>query len=129
MDVLVRLYWGFLLVVVSAIAVAPLLKYFSRGGLTFLQSLWILAVSFAVMTGIMLVFFFAVEPVTGGTVTGLASLLSSCLAGSLITRLAKNEGVQKTGWLGVGAKSILSLIGLSWIMIGVMYLAGAFSRI
>ena len=108
--------------VLLAIVVAPLLMYFSKGGLTFLQSLRISAVSFAVWAGIMLVFFFTVEPVTGRTVSGLVAL---CLAGSLITRLAAREGVTKTGWFGVGAKSVFSLLALIWVAVGVMYLVGA----
>ena len=31
------------------------------------------------------------------------------------------------GWFGVGAKSVLSLLVLSWVAVGVVYLAGAFS--
>jgi hypothetical protein len=108
--------------VLLAIVVAPLLMYFSGRGLTFLQSLRISAVSFAVWAGIMLVFFFTVEPVTGRTVSGLVAL---CLAGSLITRLAAREGVTKTGWFGVGAKSVFSLLALIWVAVGVMYLVGA----
>ena len=119
MDALVSLLVG---AVLLAIVVAPLLMYFSGRGLTFLQSLRISAVSFAVWAGIMLVFFFTVEPVTGRTVSGLVAL---CLAGSLITRLAAREGVTKTGWFGVGAKSVFSLLALIWVAVGVMYLVGA----
>lgn len=68
MDALVSLLVG---AVLLAIVVAPLLMYFSGRGLTFLQSLRISAVSFAVWAGIMLVFYFTVEPVTGRTVSGI----------------------------------------------------------
>ena len=128
MDALVRLVVGaVLLVAVPAIVGAPLLMYFSRGGLTFLQSLRNLAAGFAVLTGTAMVFILTIEPVIGGAASGLAIVLCMCLAGSLITRLAARDGVQKTGRFGVGAKSVLSLLVLSWVAVGVIYLAGAFS--
>ena len=118
MDALVSLLVG---AVLLATVVAPLLMYFSGRGLTFLQSLRISAVSFAVWAGIMLVFYFTVEPVTGRTVSGI---LAMCPAGSLMTRLAAREGVTKTGWLGVGAKAVLSLIALSLVAVGVVGAVG-----
>ena len=128
MDLLVRFLVGAVLfVAVPAIVVAPLLMYFSRGGLTFLQSLRILAAGFAVVTGTAMVFILAIEPVIGRAASGLAIALCVCLAGSLITRLAARGGVQNMGWFGVGAKSVLSLLVLSWVAVGVVYLARAFS--
>ena len=128
MDLLVRFLVGAVLfVAVPAIVGAPLLMYFSRGGLTFLQSLRNLAAGFAVLTGTAMVFILTIEPVIGGAASGLAIVLCMCLAGSLITRLAARDGVQKTGRFGVGAKSVLSLLVLSWVAVGVIYLAGAFS--
>jgi hypothetical protein len=43
------------------------------------------------------------------------------VAGTIITKLARNYGIEKTGWLGIGAKSIFVVIGLSWLIVGVMY--------
>lgn len=39
-----------------------------------------------------------------------------------ITKLARKYGVEKTGWLGIGAKSIFVLIGLSWVFVLIVYL-------
>lgn len=41
-----------------------------------------------------------------------------------MTRLAAREGVTKTGWLGVGAKAVLSLIALSLVAVGVVGAVG-----
>jgi hypothetical protein len=111
---------------VPTILCTPFPKYFSAGGLTFLQSFRIAAMSFTVMVGAIIL---ANEPVIENWVGGLAILLCMGLAGFLITRLAAREGVKKTGWLGVGAKSVLSTLALSWVMVGVLYLAGAFGDI
>ena len=123
-------FWGgALLVAVPTILGTPILMYFSRGDLTFLQSLRIVAASFAIMVGAILVFVLGIEPVIGTAVSGPAILLCVCLAGSLITRLAVREGVTKTGWLGVGAKTVLSLLALVWAAVGVMHLAGVDLRL
>lgn len=43
------------------------------------------------------------------------------VAGMLITSLAGRYGVQKTGKLGVGAKSILSFLVVGWVLFGILY--------
>ena len=78
------------------------------------------------MVGTVVVVIFAIEPLTGRTVSGLAMLLCMGLAGSLITRLAARDGIKKTGLLGVGAKTVL-LLALGWVAVMGMYLAVAFS--
>jgi hypothetical protein len=124
MDWLVSFLVGVVvLYAVPTIMCAPFLTYFSAGGLTFLQSLRIAALSFTVMVSAITL---AIEPVIGNEISGAAILLCMSLAGFLITRLAAREGVKKLGWLGVGAKSVLSILALSWIIVAVLSLAGAF---
>jgi len=82
----------------------------------------IAALSFTVMVSAITL---AIEPVIGNEISGAAILLCMSLAGFLITRLAAREGVTKTGWFGVGAKSVFSLLALIWVAVGVMYLVGA----
>ena len=106
---------------VPTILCAPLLMYFSAGGLRFLQSLRIAALSFTVMVPTVSL---AVEHAIPDGIGRIALLLCLCGAGFLITQLAAREGVKKTGWLGVGAKSVLSIVALSQLILGVMYLAG-----
>jgi hypothetical protein len=119
MDRLVSFLVGVVvLYAVPTILCAPFLMYFSAGGLRFLQSLRIVAMSFTVMVGAILL---AVEPVIGNEISGVAILLCMCVAGFLITRLAAREGVKKTGWLGVGAKSVLSTLALTWIIVGAAF--------
>ena len=123
MDWLVSFLVGVVvLYAVPTIMCAPFLTYFSAGGLTFLQSLRIAALSFTVMVSAITL---AIEPVIGNEISGAAILLCMSLAGFLITRLAAREGVTKTGWFGVGAKSVFSLLALIWVAVGVMYLVGA----
>jgi hypothetical protein len=121
MEWLVFLVGFVLLIAAPAIVIAPLLMYFSKT-LTFFQSLRILAAGFAVM-GLVSVTFAYVLPTAA---FGLSTLVAACLAGAIITRMAAREGVAKRGLLGVGAKSVLSLLLLSWVVVGVLYLAGAF---
>ena len=100
---------------------APLLVYFSARSLRFRQSLRIAALSFTVMVPTVSL---AVEHAIPDGIGRIALLLCLCGAGFLITQLAAREGVKKTGWLGVGAKSVLSIVALSQLILGVMYLAG-----
>ena len=40
----------------------------------------------------------------------------------LIAQRARTYGIKKTGWLGVGAKAILGLLVLSWVLVGLYVL-------
>ena len=106
MDHLISYLVAFVvLYAVPTILCAPLLMYFSGGGLRFLQSLRIAALGFAIMLPAIKL---TVEPVIAEQISLIAILLCICGAGFLITQLAAREGVKKTGRLGVGAKSVLS---------------------
>jgi len=105
---------------------APLLVYFSARSLRFRQSLRIAALSFTIMVPAIKI---AVEPLIAAEISQIAILLCMCGAGFLITHLAAREGVKKTGWLGVGAKSVLSVFALTQLPLGVLAVAGAFDGI
>ena len=91
------------------------------GGLRFRPSLRIAALGFAIMLPAIKL---TVEPVIAEEISLIAILLCICGAGFLITQLAAREGVKKTGWLGVGAKSVLSASALSQLPLSVLYVAG-----
>ena len=55
------------------------------------------------------------------TVDGLFTIVVMSVAGTVITKLARNYGIEKTSWLGIGGKSILVLLVLSWLIVGVVY--------
>jgi len=40
------------------------------------------------------------------------------LSGVLITRRAQTYGIKKTGWLGVGGKTMLALLAMGWVLVG-----------
>ncbi len=111
---------------VPTILCAPLLMYFSGGGLRFRQSLRIAALGFAIMLPAIKL---TVEPVIAEEISLIAIPLCICGAGFLITQLAAREGVKKTGWLGVGAKSVLSAFALSQLPLSGLYVAGVFDGI
>jgi hypothetical protein len=48
----------------------------------------------------------------GSFVDGSIALGSFCVMGTVITRLSRQYGIEKVGWLGVGAKAALSLFAL-----------------
>jgi hypothetical protein len=47
---------------------------------------------------------------------GLFLFLGMCVAGRFITELARNYGIEKTGWLGVGAKTVITLFVLQGLI-------------
>lgn len=106
-----------------ALAASPFVKYFSQG-LTFRQSLSISIQAFAA-AGAVIAAYFVSKPMLdlGPAGESLAFLVSFCLAGVVITRLGAKRGVKKTGRLGLGAKTVLSLIAASWLLAGICLLA------
>jgi 4-amino-4-deoxy-L-arabinose transferase-like glycosyltransferase len=48
----------------------------------------------------------------GSFLGGSITLGSFCVMGTVITRLSRQYGIEKVGWLGVGAKAALSLFAL-----------------
>jgi hypothetical protein len=112
---------GLVLTIAVALVASVGVKYFARP-LPYSRAFLIALIAFAVSTALTVLYFvtkFAIG--LPDTVDGLVTLVSMAVAGTVITRLARKHGIEKTGWLGVGAKSILLLIGLSWIMMVVVY--------
>lgn len=109
------IYFGLLAAFISVIS-AGILKWLDRR-LTFFQWLLIAFVAHAIGLVFYILYFFAERQfaIPKG-VAGLVALVWSSIVGSIITRQARTYGVEKTGWLGVGGKSILYLIFLSWVL-------------
>jgi len=111
---------------------AVVLKFFARS-LPFSRALLISLVASSVSIGLGFLYFLAKDAwgfsagsdglaaFSAGS-DGLATLAVFCVAGHLITKLAKNYGIEKAGWLGVGAKSMLALVAISWVFVGVLAL-------
>jgi hypothetical protein len=117
-------------VIVSLAAFIPLMsllatagvKFFARP-LSFGQAFIISVFSFTISTLLIAVYFYVkasmgIPPATDG----LATMVSLLLTGVLITRRARAYGIKKTGWLGVGGKTMLTLVAFSWALVG-LYLA------
>jgi hypothetical protein len=102
-----------------SIPAAAFLKFFARP-LKLRQALIISIFGFAITTVLLAVYFFV------KTTTGIPSFADSfatipmlILIGVLITWRARAYGIEKTGWLGIGGKTILSLLTFSWVLVGV----------
>lgn len=80
------------------------------------QALSIAAVAFG-PTAIAVAFYFLAKGSFSlpREIDGLVTLAAICIAGVITTLQAKKYGVRKTGWLGVGAKTAVPLIVLSWL--------------
>jgi hypothetical protein len=84
----------------------------------------------AFVTAILMALYYAGKAMTGPprSADGVATLVGMIVMGILITRQAQTYGVVKTGKLGVGAKSILGLLGISWVMVGLYILVAVLSQ-
>ena len=76
--------------------------------------------------GVVFAIYNATGPNLEPTVVSLAGSVMLCVMGIAITRRARTYGVQKTGFLGAGAKSVLCLAVLLWMPVLIMALTGAF---
>jgi hypothetical protein len=112
---------GTVLSVAFALLASAGVKYFARR-LPYSKAFLISLAGFAVGTILYIVYFIAkVVMALPNSVDGLFTLVVMSVAGTVITRLARNYGIEKTGWLGIGAKSIFVLLGLSWVIVAVVY--------
>jgi len=99
--------------------------------LTFVQSLMISAVAVAISIALLVVYYLAKVPleITNQDVDKLAALIMWFVLGTLITRLARNYGIKKHGWFGLGGRANLWLLGTMWVVIvavlGIRYLVGS----
>src|SRR6266511_3410040 len=114
--------WACINLLVMTPLTAVVLKFFARS-LPFSRALLISLVASSVSIGLGFLYFLAKDAwgFSAGS-DGLATLAVFCVAGHLITKLAKNYGIEKAGWLGVGAKSMLALVAISWVFVAVLVL-------
>jgi hypothetical protein len=91
-------------------------------GLTFLQSLLISAVATGISMGLYIAYVFARAPYyRNRDLDNLAVLVGWIILGIVITRLSRNYGILKHGWVGLGGRANLWLIVLSWALIAVIF--------
>jgi hypothetical protein len=101
-------------VLIFALCAAMFIKLYSPGSLSFVQALLISGWSIFVSTVLVIVFTaLKTDLKPAPVIDGLSALILLCLSGVLITRQARKYGVEKSGWLGVGGKAILSAFALS----------------
>jgi len=112
---------GTVITVVFAVLASVGAKYFARS-LPYSKAFLICLVAFAVGTVLFIIYYF-VKAVAGWSerLDALFLLVVMCVAGDIITKLARNYGIVKTGRLGVGAKSVFTLFVLSWLIVAVVY--------
>ncbi|MEH2512580.1 hypothetical protein V1291_003934 [Nitrobacteraceae bacterium AZCC 1564] len=102
-----------------SIPAATFLKFFARP-LTWGQALIISIFCFAI-TAVLLAVYFFVKATTGipSFADSFATIPMLIVTGVLITWRARAYGIEKTGWLGIGGKTILSLLAFGWVLVGV----------
>jgi hypothetical protein len=118
-DILVRIG---IFVFIFALFATVFIKLFERR-LTFVQAVLIAGWCLLLAT-VLLTIYFALKPMLGlpASVDGIATIAWMALAGTLITRQAQKYGFKKSGWLGLGAKVMLSILALSWVFVGIYLL-------
>jgi hypothetical protein len=109
---------------VFALILAVFVKLFARP-LAFFQAFFVSLVAAGVSMALY-IFYTLSKPAFGlagsTSADGLVTLVMMSVMGSIITRLLRQYGIEKTGWLGVGAKIMLSLLVLSWVLVGAVFL-------
>jgi hypothetical protein len=118
-DILVRIG---IFVFIFALFATVFIKLFERR-LTFVQAVLIAGWCLLLAT-VLLTIYFALKPMLGlpASVDGIATIAWMALAGTLIARQAQKYGFKKSGWLGLGAKVMLSILALSWVFVGIYLL-------
>jgi hypothetical protein len=120
-SILQVLVGGAALTVVFALLASVGIKYFARA-LPYSTAFLISLVGFAVGTVLYVLYFITKAAMAlPNSVDGLFTLVAMSVSGTIITKLARGHGIEKTGWLGIGAKSIFVLVGLSWVIVAFAY--------
>lgn len=107
-------------IIANCLIAAPLVRFFAKT-LTFKQSLNLSVRSFVPASLAIIGYLFA-RMILDFTAKfdGLATLAAICLAGVIITSRAERDyGVVKDGILGIGGKTALTLIALSWLLFAI----------
>lgn len=117
-----------LVALLLSLPIAPVVAYFARH-LSFSKSYLVTVIAMVVA------FIFQAGYVLAQTrlnfpneIDGLAALIGMLLFGDLVTRLVRRYGIPKTGWVGVGGKTILVSMGFSWAAIGVVFAVHALTN-
>jgi hypothetical protein len=103
---------------IFALLAAAFIKLFERR-LAFFQALLIAGWSFFLSTLVLVVYTF-LRPVLHlpQSVDAISTLVWLAATGTLMTRRARKYGIEKPGWIGLGAKVTLSILALSWVFVG-----------
>jgi hypothetical protein len=103
---------------IFALFAAVFIKLFARQ-LTFVQALLIAGWSFFLSTLLLVVYTF-LRPVLNlpQSVDTISTMVWMAITGTLITWRARKYGIEKPGWVGLGARVTLSLLALSWAFVG-----------
>jgi hypothetical protein len=106
---------------IFALVCAASMKWLARG-LTFKQAFLIALPAHAIAIFVTVVYYTA-KVLAGipSIVDGPVTFVALSVAGTLMTRGASNNGVQKTGYVGIGAKAILLLMLSSWILAAIVF--------
>jgi hypothetical protein len=109
---------GYLIVVL----VYAVIIIITERGLAFRQSLLIAAASVAVSIALLMAYYIGLAPyLENRAVDNLAGIVVYCIMGVVITRLARDYGIRKVGWFGVGARANLWLLAVSWPVTAVVF--------
>ena len=115
-------------VVIMTILVGISLKFFARQ-LSFYQFVLIsLAGSAATVAALLSFYVLQIALQLPRAWDGVAALCAMSIGGTTITRLARSYGLEKSGRVGVGAKTMLGVLVLSWVLIGIFYVITLFLR-
>jgi hypothetical protein len=100
-------------------------KLFEWQRLTFVQSLWISGIAVALLMALIVAGLFAKKSIGfGSDFESYLYIAVYLLTGLVITRLAKNHGIEKTGWLGLGGRANLAILVFGWVVVGIYLLVG-----
>jgi hypothetical protein len=112
---IIKLLPGWLIYIVMYAATIKILER----RLTFVQSLLMSAIAAVVSIALLVIFNLGEAsfgaPQYADKLVGFAELL---VPGAVVTRLARNHGVGKSGWFGVGAKATF------WLLLFIVVLVG-----
>jgi tetrahydromethanopterin S-methyltransferase subunit F len=119
---LVTLAMGLLPGYVLAVLIYGTIIRVVERSLTFKQSAMIAGTAVAILFAVLIVYYIARAPYyKSRDIDNLAGLVAYCITGIVITRLARNYGIKKLGWFGVGARVNCWLLVAAWAIIALIF--------
>ena len=119
-DILTLIIWVGVVVFVLSVVSAGLLRRFANE-LTLKEGFFISFVAYGIATFALIAYTFA-KPFLG-VPTYYADFIGTIawmgLTGTIMTVQARKYGVQKTGWFGVGGKTMFAVLVLSWVLVAI----------